>query len=413
MRPLKIALLSRWYWEEDRCHNATGGGMVRQLAEAVAALGHEVVVLSQSAQAGPLEKSQVGALEVWLSPRDKKRNFLTGLRDKWAKQTYRHRKVYSDAFALRDFLARRGPFDVLWAQAEEPDGLVAAIAARMSVKLPPVLTQIQALRYRFVNGVPVFNEKPALGLAFRYATRILANSELVAQSLPNYASPQLLAPDLVAKVHVVYPNLQRQFLQAAEEVAAATVPETSRILFFGALNEGKGALVFMDALAKTGAAKRIGTFVVIGDFTEKNPVFTRRWNEAVEAAREKLAPAQLELLGKISPFEVIRQVKLARVVVLPSLFDAFSRALVESLILGRPVITTSAVGAWPLVQEHQCGIVVAPNDSNALARAIDEALDPAAPYAAKAEEVAHRLLHEFTPETIGRQVAQHLAEIAN
>lgn len=410
MRPLKIALLSRWYAEEDRRQGAEGGGTTRQLAEAVAALGHEVVVLSQSIQVKTLEKSQIGMLEVWLSPRDKKRDFFTGLRDKWAKQFYRHRKVYSDALALRDFLTRRGPFDVLWAQTEEPDGLVAAIAAQLGIALPPVLVQIQALRYDFDVGVPVFNEKPALGLAFRCATRILANSELVAHCLHHYAG-HFTAEQLQAKVRVVHPNLRRQFLQTAEETAFSHAPQANRVLFLGALNEGKGALVFMEALLKTEAAKKIGTFVVIGDFTEKNPRFALRWNKAVAKAREKLALAQLELFGKVSPFEVIRQVKLAKVVVLPSLFDAFSRALVESLILGRPVITTDLVGAWPLVEEHKCGLVVPPNDADALARAIDQTLDSDAPYAAHAQQIAHRLLHEFSPETIARQIAQNLSEI--
>ena len=73
MCALKIALLSRWYAEE---HRRTGGtGAVQELAEAVAALGHEVVVLSQSKSVAKLEKTkpgELGALEVWLSPRQKR-----------------------------------------------------------------------------------------------------------------------------------------------------------------------------------------------------------------------------------------------------------------------------------------------------------------------------------------------------
>jgi len=190
------------------------------------------------------------------------------------------------------------------------------------------------------------------------------------------------------------------------------VVDAAIVLFFGALNEGKGALVFLEALQKTDAARRGATFAVIGGFTENNPRFARRWNDSVEAARRRLAPAQLELLGKIIPSEVIRQIKLARIVVVPSLFDAFSRALIETLILGRPVITTGQVGAAPLVQTHQCGIVVAPGDPDALARAIDDALEPDAPYAANARQIAPRLLHEFSPEAIARQIEHHLSEIA-
>jgi glycosyltransferase involved in cell wall biosynthesis len=406
---MKIALLSRWYWEENRRMGTASGGTAQQLAEAVAELGHEVVVLSQSPQAGPLEKSRLGALEVWLSPREKKRDFVTGLRDKWAKQFYPHRKVYSDALALRDFLSKRGPFDVLWAQGEEPDGLVAALAARMGVTLPPTLTQIYALRYRFVGGEPIFNRKPALRAAFEQATRIIAASDLVARNLANYAGRQLTAAQWHEKTCVVPHNLQREFLEAA----TAPVPpsEPGRVLFFGALNEKKGALVFLEALGLTYASKNGAIFALTGGFTEDNPDFARRWNSAVETVRGKLAPAQLELLGQIPSVEAIRQIQRASVVVLPSLFDEFSRALVETLVLGRPVITTSRVGAAPLVEAHECGLVVAPNDPAALARAIDTALNPNAVYAANARQLAPRLRHEFSPTAIARQMAHHFSEI--
>jgi len=409
MRPLKIALLSRWYWEEHRRAGTEAGGTAQQLAEAVAALGHEVVVLSQSPQARLLEKSRIGALETWLSPRDKKRDFITGLRDKWAKQIYHHRKVYSDALALRDFLASRGPFDVLWAQCEEPDGLVAAIAAQLGVALPPTLTQIYALRYHFTNGTPVFDQKQALQAAFAQASRLIANSQLVADSLSNYAGDNLTAGQLRDKTRVVPHNLQREFLEAARAPTAA--PDPGRALFFGALNEKKGPLVFLEALQKTVAARNGAVFAMTGSFTEDNPNFARRWQTSLEAARGIVPPSQLELLGQISSVEAIRQIQRASVVVLPSLFDEFSRALVEALILGRPVITTNQVGASPLVHAHECGLVVPPNDSDALARAMDTALDSGAAYAANAQRLSHQLIHEFSPTAIARQMAHHFAEI--
>jgi glycosyltransferase involved in cell wall biosynthesis len=410
MRPLKIALLSRWYWEEHRRAGVPEGGMVQQLAEAVAALGHEVVVLSQSPEVRKLEKAQVGALETWLSPRDKKRDLVTGLRDKWAKRTYKHRKVHTDALALRDFLAKRGPFDLLWAQCEEPDGLVAAIAAQRGIALPPILTQIHALRYRFENGAPVFTEKPALGLAFRHATRIIANSELVARALTHYTGRGLTAEQLAAKVRVVHPNLTRDFLAAREESPSGLGAERRRVLFFGALNETKGALIFVESYQKTAAAKTPTTFVVVGGLTEKNPEFTQRWEAALKAARGRLTFARLEFLGKLPVADVIRQIQRATVVVVPSLFDAFSRAVVESLILGRPVITTDQVGAAPLVEANDCGFVIPANNSDELARAIDFALESSAPYAANAKALAPTLLADLAPSTVALQLAYHFAE---
>jgi glycosyltransferase involved in cell wall biosynthesis len=411
MRPLKIALLARDYWLESQIHYDSEGGATRQLAEAVAALGHEVVVLSQSSEIRKMKKIEIGALETWVSPRDKHRGLFAALRDRAGRKTYAYPKVYSDALALREFLVRRGPFDVVWAHAESPDGLVAAFAAQRGLKLPPVLLQIQDLRCRFEKGAPVFTEKLPLSLAFRRAKRILAPSQLIVDSLSGYTSPGLTAAELQAKVHVVSPNLQRAFFRAAQESPSA--PMKDRVLFLGAINRRKGAPVFLKSLPKTEASKRISTFVVIGDFTEYDPRFMRRWEETKEAMRVLLTGARMEYLGRVSSFEVLRQIKLATVVVIPSLFDAFSRGLVEALILGRPVITTDRVGAHPLVQTHQCGIVIPPNDPDALARAIDVALNPIVPYAANAQNAGRRLLPDYLPETIAAQIAQHLSEIAN
>jgi glycosyltransferase involved in cell wall biosynthesis len=404
MHRLKIALLSRWYAEE---HRRTGGtGTVQELAEAVAALGHEVVVLSQSKEVTRLERADpgaLGALEVWLTPREQRRGGWTGLRDRLAKRRFGHRKVVSDALDLRDFLARRGPFDVLWAQCEEPDGLVAAIAAQQGVKLPPTLTQIYALRYSFEQSQPVFRDHAALQAAFRQATRIVANSELVAQNLEAYAAASLGTPQLEAKTRVVYHNLQNAFLAAAH--AVETPPEPNRVFFLGALNEKKGALVFLEALRKIAQPGLV--FAVAGGFTERDPHFARAWKEGLAQVA-----APIELLGKISSAETIAQIRRAGVVVLPSLFDEFSRALVEALALGRPVVTTETVGAATFVRNAEAGLVVPPGDAGALRGAILEALRHHPRYLENARACAPRVAHELAPHAIALQIARHLDEIA-
>lgn len=404
MRRLKIALLSRWYAEE---HRRTGGtGTVQDLAEAVAALGHEVVVLSQSKETAALEKAkpgEFGTLEVWLTPREKRRGGWTGLRDRLAKRRYGHRKVVSDALDLRDFLTARGPFDVLWAQCEEPDGLVAAVAAQLGVKAPPTLTQIYALRYGFERRQPVFRDHAALGAAFVHATRIIANSELVAQALGAYADDRLPAAQLRAKTGVVYHNLQNTFLAAAR--SPETPPEPNRVFFLGALNEKKGALVFLDAM-RTMTQPGL-QFVVAGGFTEKDLRFARAWRDGLNHVA-----APVELLGKIPSAKTIAQIRHASVVVLPSLFDEFSRALVEALALGRPVVTTETVGAATFVRNAEAGLVVPPGDAGALRGAILEVLRHHPRYLENARACAPRMAHELSPHAIALQIARHLSEIA-
>jgi glycosyltransferase involved in cell wall biosynthesis len=413
MRPLKIALVSQWYWQESlHHHDDDEGGSARQLAEAVAALGNEVIVLTQSPDVRTLKQYPIGSLETWVSPRDRSRDLFTRLRDWMARKSYSYSQIYSDALALRDFLAKRGPFDVIWAHSESPDGLAIAMAAKLGVKLPPVLLQVQALRYRFTKAGPKFIETKPLQFAFSCATRIVASSEMVAESILAYAGPGLSAEALKAKTRIIYPNLQRAFFRATQETAHVAGPMQDRVLFVGTLEKPKGALIYLQAIPKTEASKRISTFALIGDFTECNRRNIKRWEEAQEQVRLKLPGAKMEYLGRVSSYEVIRQIRLAQVVVVPSLFDPFSRSVLEALALGRPVITTDRVGASQLVRDHGCGVVVAPNDPDALARAIDVVLSPLVPFAEKARQIGPRLLHEFSSEAIARQLTQHLIKIS-
>ncbi len=413
MRRLKIALISRWYWEEDRFHHQDEeGGGARQLAEAVAALGHEVIVLTQSPEVRKLRQYSIGKLEIWASPRGRHRNPIVGFRDRMASKKYHYPQVYSDVLALRDFLKQRGPFDVLWAHAEAPDGLIVGLAARQKIPLPPMLLQIQQLRCRYEKGVPVFTDKVPLDIAFRQASRILANSEMVVTALREYATPGHTAEDIRAKVRVVYPNLQSAFIRAAQDPHSPPAPMKDRVLFLGALNQHKGALVFLRAIARTEAAKRNSVFAVIGDFTEYNRRFIQRWEETKEATRVQVAGARTEYLGRVSTSEVIRQIKLARVVVVPVSLRFIWPRPGGGAGARRPVITTDRVGSSSLVTTHQCGIVVPPNDPDALAQAIDVVLSPVVPFADNADHVGQSLSRELSPEAIAPYIAYHLSRIA-
>jgi glycosyltransferase involved in cell wall biosynthesis len=408
---LKIALISHFYWLESVHHYDEEGGATRQLAEAVAKLGHEVIVLTQSSEVRRLKKIELGKLETWVFPRERHRNILTGLRDRWHARRYAHPKIHSDVLALKEFLAKRGPFDVLWAHAESPDGLAVAVAAQKGVKVPPMLLQVQSLRCRYEKGVPVFIDKRPLNLAFRQASRILAISEMLAENIPQYAPAGAAAEELKAKVRVVPPNIQRAFIRAGYDRVNGPAPMKDRILYLGALNPHKGVMTFLRALPKTEAAKRSSVFALIGDYTAYDRRFVERWEALKEATRVQLTGARIEYLGRVSTSEVIRQMKLARAVVIPSLFDGFGRGVIESLLIGRPVITTDHVGSSPIVREQEVGIVIHPNDPEALAHAIDAVLSPVVPFSEKAHRIGPQLAHDVSPETVAGLIDYHLNRV--
>ena len=123
---MKIAFISRWLFDEYRRYGGGEGGGELQRAIAYKQMGHEVIALSQSPDVAGMQESELNGLRVILTPRWK-RGTLLGIADKLAKPFTRHRKLFTDAWFLCKFLKEYGPFDLVEAQCEEPDGLVVAV----------------------------------------------------------------------------------------------------------------------------------------------------------------------------------------------------------------------------------------------------------------------------------------------
>jgi glycosyltransferase involved in cell wall biosynthesis len=387
---MRIGLVSRWLENENR----RGGGTVRQLAEAVQALGHEIVALTQ--HEGPEARVEIGKLQGWATSREQRRPGTYAM-DKLGKAITGHRKLVTDALALHAFLQREGPFDVLWAQCEEPDGLVAALASKLG-PMPPFFVHIFALRYRFGrHGEPRFTHRRVLGWTFRKAALVAANSPMVAEAaIRHYGVPS-------GRIEVLPHNLTSQFLDNEAGEPAIDPDPDPRVLFLGAMNEKKGALVFAEAATHLARQWPTAKFVMAGGRTERNVSFDDRLRVAL--ARSGLGP-RLEQPGQLSPTEVNREIRRAWCVALPSLWEEWSRALVETLVAGRRAITTATTGAAYLVKDYDAGAIVPPNDPPSLARAID-GIFRSGPRPLP-DATRERLRFSFSPEAIARQTAGFL-----
>jgi len=64
----------------------------------------------------------------------------------------------------------------------------------------------------------------------------------------------------------------------------------------------------------------------------------------------------------------------ADIIVHPSLEDALSQALIESLMLGRPIIASDISGVRDILDEGKYGVIVPPADAGALRRALENTI---------------------------------------
>ncbi|MDD2708776.1 MAG: glycosyltransferase family 4 protein [Verrucomicrobiae bacterium] len=384
---MKIALLSRAMEAEWRQHGP-GGGTGSQLAAAIQSAGHEVVVWTHTPGRGKPARGKLGSLPAWLIPEKNRIPWCAPI-DKFLKWRHGYRKLLTDAFLLRDFLHSEGPFDVIWAMSEDPDGIAAGWARARGFFSTPLVIMIQALRYRFANGFTQFTNQRNLQQGFNQAARVVANSPMIMDRLAeSYHVPR-------EKLRWAPHNLTGSFLKTGP-IAAPSPSSDRTILFLGALNEKKGADVFLQAAEELCRQDNSLLFRMTGNLTEEGSPFARQWEGLT--ARTSIQ-SRLRLLGHLSAERLIEEILSASVVALPSRFDEFSRATIECLALGTPVVVTDGMGAAHLVREHGSGVVVPAGNASALAAGIRSALDTPS-YRAAAQQHQTQIRRNFTPERL-------------
>jgi glycosyltransferase involved in cell wall biosynthesis len=206
----------------------------------------------------------------------------------------------------------------------------------------PVIRHI----YRHADAVIAYGEHVR-----RFAARIRGHDDDI------FVAPQAVERDLFGR-HV-----------GADEIAtfraSHDLGDRPLVLYTGRLVAEKGLEVLARAWERTTAA-RSATLVVAGD----GPL----------AARIAAAPGT-RLLGAVARRELPVAYAAARFTVIPSIptprfKEPWGLVCNEAFEQGRPVIATTAVGAAAggLVRDGDTGLVVAPDDADALAAAIDRLL---------------------------------------
>ncbi|MCB9356201.1 MAG: glycosyltransferase family 4 protein [Lewinellaceae bacterium] len=134
-------------------------------------------------------------------------------------------------------------------------------------------------------------------------------------------------------------------------------------LFIGRLLSDKGIREFVEAARIVRAAAPEARFRLLGSTDAGNPASIdgdelRRWIDA----------QSIEYLGQSD--DVRTHIAAAGIVVLPSYREGMPRVLLEGMAMGKPVITTDSVGCRDTVEEGRNGLIVPPEDAEALAAAM-------------------------------------------
>jgi glycosyltransferase involved in cell wall biosynthesis len=195
-------------------------------------------------------------------------------------------------------------------------------------------------------------------LTYPHADAIVTVSHALAQSLKKtYRLPAgllhpILNPIPVTKVRG----------QARSAIGHPWLSQNIPILAaVGRLSVEKGFDVLLEALAKVRTSRRVRLWL-IGDGPERRRL-------GAEAVRLGIA-GDVQFLGfQRNPYAYIAR---AALLVHPARWEGFGNAIAEALALGIPVVATSCPGGpTEILRNGRDGVLVPPDDSSSLARAIE------------------------------------------
>ena len=160
------------------------------------------------------------------------------------------------------------------------------------------------------------------------------------------------------KIHIIHCGLDQSLL----ETPPTPLPESPNLVCVGRLSEQKGQVLLLQAVAiliQQGIDLRL-TLVGDGDL-----------RPAIETAIAELKLQDyVEITGWATEQEVKAQINAAKAMILPSFAEGLPVVLMESLALGRPVISTYIAGIPELIKPGVSGWLVPAGDIDALVEAL-------------------------------------------
>jgi glycosyltransferase involved in cell wall biosynthesis len=142
------------------------------------------------------------------------------------------------------------------------------------------------------------------------------------------------------------------------------------LLYFGRLEERKGVRVLAKALPKVlGRFPQLIMVFIGSDFGYRGSSMKKYIIECSHKYK-----SQVIFFDNLQHEDLFPIVNSAKIVVLPSLWEAFGFVCLEAMALGRPVIATSGSGFEEIIENNVSGYLVEPGDSDLLAQKIITAL---------------------------------------
>jgi glycosyltransferase involved in cell wall biosynthesis len=201
------------------------------------------------------------------------------------------------------------------------------------------------------------------------------------------------------KVHVVHCGVDPIFYS----VPAVPVPDTPRVVCVGRLSEPKGQLILIEAIGKLVRKGLKIELVLAGDGEMRK--------DADQLIAKLGVSNHVRITGSISSEQVRAEILAARALILPSFMEGLPVAVMEAMVLRRPVLCTCIAGVPELVRDGIEGWLFPAGDVDALATAIETLLSTPTARLDEMGAAGHlRALERHSVDTESAKLAQHFRD---
>jgi glycosyltransferase involved in cell wall biosynthesis len=184
-------------------------------------------------------------------------------------------------------------------------------------------------------------------------------------------------------------------VRAVDAVAQPVEGEPVHAVFLGDVTADKGVFVLLDAWAKTLAATPAARLTIGG---------AGELDRARAAVDELGISDSVELRGWIDPGEVPALLRTAHLLVLPSRAEGMPMVVLEAMANGLCVVASPVGGIPDMLGDDPCGVLVPPDDVDALTTALHRTLVDGGLRARLGAAALERVRAEFDIEVAWRRI---------
>lgn len=169
------------------------------------------------------------------------------------------------------------------------------------------------------------------------------------------------------KIEVIYNGVDHEKFGTKLTKTQKNIKNTEYILYIGNLKKNKGIFELLKGFAQIKDKYPTLKLLYAGPGSLKEELYQQAKNLDIHN--------NIELLGPVNHSELPSLIQNAKLLALPSYNEGVPNVVLESMACGTPVLVTSVGGIPEVVDESICGVIIPPQNSNAVAQGLIKLLN--------------------------------------